>query len=427
MTELSAGGRSAEEILAEIDELRADDVAHESGRVFSLVFHAGPEHEAVVAAAHERYLWANALNPAAFGGLQRMQRDVIAITASLLGGDDPAGSADGGLAGFMTSGGTESILCAVEAAKVRWYERRPGADRGRVPNVVLPVTAHAAFDKGCRLFGLEPRRTPVDDRYRADVDAMAARVDDDTALIVASAPQYPQGVIDPVTDVAAIALEHDLHFHVDACMGGYTLPFLAAEGLVDAEWDFRVEGVTTISADLHKYAYVPKGASVIMHRDRESRRRQTFVFDGWLGGLYASPGLLGTRPGGPIAAAWASLQFLGRDGMARMARTSYEARVQLDEGVRAIPGLDVLGRPDATLCAFGAAPGGPDIFAVGDRIAARGWHLDRQGPPDNLHATCTPPQRGAVIDALLADLATAVDELGGARAEDRSATYAGFE
>ncbi len=170
-------------------------------------------------------------------------------------------------------------------------------------------------------------------------------------------------------------------------MGGFTLPFLAMDGLLDTAWDFRVPGVTTISADIHKYGYTPKGASAILHRDKTSRNRQTFVFDGWSGGLYASSGLLGTKPGGPIAAAWASLQLNGIDGFCRHARAAYDVRAGLEAGVRAIPGLTVLGQPEVTLCAISASDGSDvDVFAVADALWQSGWHLDRQAPPDSLHA-----------------------------------------
>ena len=186
--------------------------------------------------------------------------------------------------------------------------------------------------------------------------------------------------------------------------------------------------MTTISADIHKYGYTPKGASVILHRDKASRNRQTFVFDGWSGGLYASSGLLGTKPGGPIAAAWASFQLNGIDGFRRRARAAYDVRAGLETGVRAVPGLTVLGQPEVTLCAISAGEGSDvDVFAVADALWERGWHLDRQGPPDSLHATCTPVQASPVLDEFLADLGDIVAQLGGTRTDDRSTNYAVME
>jgi sphinganine-1-phosphate aldolase len=416
---LPASGLPAAEVLARIAELKAGDLDHHNGRVFSLVFHAGEEHEDVVSKAHALYLWENALNPSVFPGLRTMTADVVSATADLLTG---GGQVDG-VTGFLTSGGTESLLLAVKTAKVAGRER--GIDHG---NIVLATSAHAAFDKGCDYFGLEPRRVPVLADYRVDVDAMADAIDDATVLVVGSAPQYPQGVVDDIPAVAGLAAERGISCHVDACMGGFTLPFLAMEGLFDTPFDFRVPGVTTISADVHKYGYTPKGVSVILHRDKVSRQRQTFLFDGWLGGAYGSSGVPGTKPGGPIAAAWASFQFLGVDGFREKARAAHQARVQLEAGVRAIAGLTVVAEPEVTLCAIAAAEGsGLDVFAVMDALAVKGWHLDRQSPPDSLHASCSPQHEGRIVDELLTDLRATVEAIGGRRVEDRSTDYASLE
>lgn len=429
---LSETGRPAQEIAADLDAFKADDKRPERGRTFGLVYHPGDDVKDVIGDAYRRYLWHNALNPDVFPSLRRMSSEVVATTAWLLSGG-AVGAADpavtGGLAGFLTSGGTESILMAVKTAKVRGTER--GIDHG---NVVLPTSAHAAFAKGCTYFGLEERRVPVGADFRADADALADACDDATVLVVCSAPQYPQGVIDPVADVAAVAADRDVNCHVDACMGGFTLPFLERAGLVDAgrlPWDFRVPGVTTISADVHKYGYTPKGASVLVHRDKESRRRQTFVYDGWLGGFYASSGILGTKPGGPIAAAWAAFQYLGVEGYVERATQAWRARTRLEQEVRTIEGLTVLGEPEVTLLAIAADPAAPvavDPFVVGDALSERGWHLDRQAPPDSLHASVAPVHdTGTVLEEFLADLRAVVAEVGVARAEDRSTNYAVLE
>jgi sphinganine-1-phosphate aldolase len=418
-------GREAEDIFAEMEAMTADDKDFAAGRTFGLVYHAGHDVEEVARRAHDRFVWYNALNPDVKPSLREMQRSVLGATAWLLsGGAVDAGDGAAGLAGFMTSGGTESILMGVKAAKVRAAAER-SVDR---PNLVLPTSAHAAFNKACEYFGIEPRRIEVRDDYRADVDAMADAVDDQTILIVGSAPQYPQGVVDPVPEIAAIAEDRGINCHVDACMGGFTLPFLERAGLIDKLWDFRVPGVTTISADLHKYGFVPKGASVIMHRDKALRRNQTFVFDGWLGGFYASSGILGTKPGGPIAASYATLQYLGVDGYVEKASQAFRARERLVAEIRAIPGLTVLGDPEVTLCAITGEPGVVDAFKLGDELSARGWHLDRQAPPDSLHASCAPVHgTGTVLDEFLADVRVAMAAIGATAAEDRSTNYAGME
>lgn len=425
-------GRPARDIAADLEAFAVDDKRPELGRTFGLVYHPGDDVKEVVGDAYRRFLWHNALNPDAFPSLRRMSSEVVAATAWLLSGgavDAADPEVTGRLAGFLTSGGTESILLAVKTAAVRGHER--GIEGG---NVVLPSTAHAAFAKGCTYFGLEERRVAVGADFRADAGALADACDDGTVLVVCSAPQYPQGVIDPVAEVAAVAAERDVNCHVDACMGGFTLPFLERAGLVDAArlpWDFRVPGVTTVSADVHKYGFTPKGASVLLHRDTESRRRQTFVYDGWLGGFYASSGILGTKPGGPIAAAWTALQYLGVEGFVDKASQAFRARVRLEEAVRAVEGLTVLGRPEVTLLAIAAdeaAPVAVDPFLVGDRLSERGWHLDRQAPPDSLHASVAPVHdTGTVLDDFVADLRAVVAEVGVARAEDRSTNYAVLE
>lgn len=409
-------GRPADDVLADLEALTADDGDFAGGKVFGLVFHAGHDVEEVARKAHDRFVWHNALNPDVFPSLRQMTSDVVSSMAWLLSG---RGEVDPAPVGFLTSGGTESILMAVKTARVRG-----GLAPGR-GNVVLPASAHAAFSKGCDYFGLEERRVPVGDDWRADVDATADACDDDTVLVVGSAPQYPQGVIDPIPELAAIALDRDVNCHVDACMGGLVLPFM--EGL-DAEWDFRVPGVTTISADIHKYGYVPKGISVILHRDRASRSRQTFSTDNWLGGSYGSSGILGTKPGGPIAAGWAVFQYLGVSGYERLVAQAVRARQRMEAGVRAVPGLTVLGQPDATLLAIsGDGSGTVDPFAVDAGLIERGWRLDRQGPPDSLHATLTPIQE-ATVDAFVADLRDVAASVAGAgAAADRSTNYAKTE
>lgn len=426
-------GRSAEEVRALLEAATAEDHQPVDGRMFSLVFHAGPDVDAVAEAGHDALLWTNGLNPGPFPSLRRMSDDMVRWSTWLLSGG-AVGEGDGvreGLTGFLTSGGTESLVLAVLTAKQQGLER--GVERG---NVVLPTSAHAAFTKACHYFGLEERRIDVGPDFKADPDAMANAGDDDTVLLVASAPQYPQGVIDPVAEIAEIAADHGVNCHVDACMGGFTLPFMERAGLLGEDppaWDFRVPGVTTISADVHKYGYVPKGISVLAHRDKASRDRQVFITDGWLGGLYASSGILGTKPGGPVGAGWAVMQYLGVEGFTEKVRLAVAARERLAAGIEAIDGLRVVGSPETTLVAFGADPDAAapvDPFAVELALRERGWHLDRQGPPDSIHATCTPIQGMddcRVIEELLADLRQVVAEVAGTVESDRSANYATAE
>jgi sphinganine-1-phosphate aldolase len=413
---LPAHGMPAEAVLDQLSSLKAGDRDWRSGRVFSLVYSAGDEVHHLLEQASLLYLSENALNTEVFPSLRRMQADILSITGDLLGGDDST-------AGFMTSGGTESILMAVKAAR-EWGKAERGIDE---PSMVLATSAHAAFAKASHYFGVRSVRVPVGPDYRADVDAMTAAIDATTVLVVASAPSYPQGVVDPVPELAALAQERGILCHVDACMGGFLLPFLERLGRFEKPWDFRVPGVTSMSADLHKYGYAAKGASTVMYRSRDLRRHQAFLFDGWLGGAYGSPAMAGTKPAGPIAAAWAVLHHLGEDGYLRLTEAASDAARELLDGLRSMPELAVRGEPEATLVAFGAAdPEALDVFAVADVLARSGWFLDRQTPPDSLHGTVHAGHAGVIPD-VLADLGAAVAEVGAGRAEDRATTYGTVE
>ncbi len=387
-------------MLARLDALKEHDVRWRDGRAFTLAYYAGPEVAAVADEAYRRFSTDNALNTDAFPSLRTIQAEVVGVVADWLQAGPDA-------AGFMTSGGTESILMAVKAARERGRAER-GVTR---PNVVLPTSAHAAFEKGCYYFGLESRRVAVRDDWRADADAMADAIDDDTVLVVGSAPQYPQGVVDPIAEIAALAAERDINCHVDACMGGVTLTYLARLGYDITPWNFTVPGVTSISVDLHKFGYTAKGASVIVHRSKRLRAYQTFVTDNWLGGVYGSSGVLGTKGGGPMAAAWAVMHHLGDEGYLHLTARARQATEQIAAAVRAMPGLQLRAEPDAMLLSFGAADTASlDVFAVADALWRRGWYVDRQGPPPSIHLTVNAVHADKV-DAFLDDLRASIDEV----------------
>jgi glutamate/tyrosine decarboxylase-like PLP-dependent enzyme len=395
----------AQEVLRQVAEIGAKDLNWKQGRAFSLAYYAGADVQEVADQALAMYASTNGLNADAFPSLKKFQSEVVQMVSAWVHGGDQA-------AGFMTSGGTESILLAVKGARERG-RREKGIT---TPNVVLATSAHAAFEKACYYFGLESRRITVDAEWRADVTAMSAAIDSNTVLLVGSAPQYPQGVIDPISEIAALGLSMDINVHVDACMGGVTLPFLERLGMPITPWDFRVDGVTSISVDLHKYGYTAKGASVILHRNKKLRSYQTFVTDNWLGGFYGSSGVLGTKSGGPMAAAWAVMNYLGDDGYLRLTKAAYDACQQLADAIEQFPELQLRARPDSTLLSFGARETHDDslpmfdIYAVADLLAQRGWYVDKQSPPASLHCTVN-AVHGAVIDDFLIDLRWAVDEV----------------
>jgi glutamate/tyrosine decarboxylase-like PLP-dependent enzyme len=399
--DLPNAGMPPEKVFAHLDELKRDDVDWRGGRAFSLVYYGGADVLAVAEEAYRRYSSENALNTDAFPSLRTIQSDVVAIVGRWLHAGDEG-------AGFMTSGGTESILMAVKAARERGRKERGIT----APNVVLPTSAHAAFEKGCYYFGLESRRVAVGPDWVADVAAMAEAIDDNTVLLVGSAPQYPQGVIDPIPEIAALAATRDINCHVDACMGGVTLTYMAMLGETVLPWNFAVPGVTSISVDLHKFGYTAKGASVIMHSSKKLRGYQTFVTDNWLGGMYGSSGVLGTKGGGSMAAAWAVMHYLGNEGYMRVTAAARSACLQLEAAVAAIPELTIRAHPHTTLLAFGAADEARlDVFAVADALWRRGWYVDRQGPPASLHCTVSVVHGDGKIEAFASDLRDAVAEV----------------
>lgn len=412
-------GCDIDDVLTELVAKRHADVDWASGRSFGMVYDGGPSVHEVAQRTAAAFLHENALNTKAFPSLGSIQSEVVRWTAVLLHG--PAGTA-----GFLTSGGTESILCAVLAAR-----ERGRAERGiTAPEMVVAESAHAAFHKAGHLFGVSVRKTPVLADWTADVDAMAAAANENTVLFVGSAPQYPQGVVDPIPAIAALAMEVGANCHVDACMGGFVLPFAEMLGRHVPPWDFRVEGVTSISADVHKLGYAPKGVSVIVYASSALRAYQTFVFDDWLGGFYASPNIQGTRSGAPMAMAWAVMRHLGIDGYKALTATALHTADRLRVAIADTDGLRVLGDGRFHLVAMAgdpAAPGGPiDVFALGDALHARGWFHDRQSPPDSLHSTVS-NGNAVVLDEYIAALAASVAEVRGTSAADRSTNYATLE
>jgi sphinganine-1-phosphate aldolase len=389
--ELPERGSSRDDILARMRQRKGADADWEGGRVWSLIYHAGEDVDDMLRAANELYMFENALNPFRFPSLRTMEEEVCAMTAGLLHAPEEFG-------GAMTSGGTESILMAVKAARDRARAEK-GIER---PRALVPYSAHPAFAKACKYLGLELVQVPLDADKRADVGAAEKLIDDDTVLVVGSAPNYPFGVVDPIPELAALAAERQINFHTDACLGGFLLPFLEELGVEVPPFDFRVPGVATISADVHKYGYCTKGASVITHRTKAHLHQyQLFVYDQWPGGFYGSFAMAGARPAAPIAAAWAVMNFLGREGYRRLARVVHDTTEKIRKGIDAIPELAVWADPVMSVLSFGSEK--IDIAAVGDVMDERGWHLDRQNDPAALHMMVS-PAHAEVADAFLGDL-----------------------
>lgn len=408
-------GVASGELMARLESLKVDDADWRSGHTWSLVYHASDEHSDLLKQAYTQLFSENGLNPIAFPSLRRFEAEVVRMAASLLNGGPE-------VVGTMTSGGTESLLMAVKTYR-DWARKSKAIDR---PTMVLPRTAHAAFAKAAHYFDVEPVWVEVGPDLQADVSAMADAIRDDTILMVGSAPNYPHGMIDPIEELAGVAVSAGIGFHVDACLGGFLLPWLERLGYPIPPFDFRIDGVTSMSADVHKYGYAAKGASTILYRSTELRRHQFHVTTGWPGGIYASPSMAGTRPGGAIAAAWAALQAMGEEGYLAIAERLMDAAIRLVDGVAAIDGLRVLGKPPATVFAFESDSDDVDIYAVGDALEERGWHMDRQIAPASLHVMVTSPSHADVVDDFLADLTASVDQVRrnpGASQQGQAALY----
>ena len=379
---------TTDDVLATLRTLQALDLPAHGGRTLAYVYDSGlADADAVGLEALAMFASSNGLDPTAFPSLLRMENDLVALTGGLL--DAPEG-----YAGSVTSGGTESILLAVLAA-------RQGVETSD-PSMVIPVSAHAAFHKASEFLGVRAVLVDVDPvTLRADPAAMEAAIDDTTVLVVASAPSYAHGVVDPVTEIAALAAERGIRCHVDACIGGWVLPHLDGT----PPWTFAVEGVTSISVDLHKYAYTPKGVSVLLHRTPALRRGHFFASANWPGYTMLNSTMQSTRSGGPLAAAWAVTQRIGVEGYARLAREARDATLAVADAVDGIPGLRVLTAPDSTLVAL-VADESCDVFTVADEMLERGWFVQPQmsfvDVPPTLHLTLSAATAPSVPELVVA-------------------------
>lgn len=386
-------------VLEELSQFAKEDPDYRKLKTWSLVYFLGDEHTDFLLKAYGQYLSANGLNPMAFKSLKLLENQVVRMTANLLHGGREA-------AGVMTSGGTESCLLAVKT----YRDMGRAVKRIRRPEMVLPETAHVAWEKGAEYFGVKAVHAPLRKDLGVDVDAVRKLVNRNTVMILGSAPEYPHGIIDPIPELGIVAGDRKIPLHVDACLGGFLLPFMEKLGHDLPRWDFRVPGVTSISADAHKYAFSAKGASVILYRSVEILKHQFFVHENWPGGVFASPALLGTRPGGAYAAAWASIMALGEDGFLANTAGMMEAVKKLKEGIRAIPDLEIVGEPKTAIFSYRSSSKEVNIFAVADQMEQRGWHIDRLQRPDALHVMVTPLHLQVIEDYLI-DLKTSVDHV----------------
>jgi sphinganine-1-phosphate aldolase len=394
-------GRSREEILAELREIAiAEDAVWEAGGCSGTMYCGDHEHYAFLKEAFGLFAHQNALQRDMCPSATRFEGEIIAMALDLFHGGVVS---DGEPAGMVTSGGTASITHAMLAYREQGREER-GIEH---PNVVKPETGHPAFDKACHLFGIELRRAPVDSESTlVRVDAIEDLIDERTVAIVGSAGNYGYGTIDPIAELAELAIHRGIGLHVDGCLGGFLLPFGEELGYGIPPFDFRVPGVTSISADTHKYGYGLKGTSTVLFRDRSLRNRCYFFMPDWSGGKYFSPGLEGSRSDGLFAATWASLVSLGRQGYRKYAKDIFETSAAMQVAVRSHPELRLLGNP-TFLFAFSSDEF--DIYHVNDEMKRRGWRFNGLQYPNALHMAVTRPQtQPGVTERFARDLATAV-------------------
>ncbi len=398
---IPAHGIGRDHVRTALESFRAHDVKWQTGRTWAYVYDAGDEAKDVAAESFTAYMGENALDPTAFPSMLALETQIVAMVAH-------HASAPESVVGNFTSGGTESIFCAMKAARDWARATKPHISR---PQVLLPHTAHASFHKVAHFLCLDVVTVPVDlNTYQADPVAMRAAVTPDTIMIVGSAVSYAHGVVDPIAELGAIAEDHGLWLHVDGCIGGFLLPYFRRFGGEFPVYDFAIPQVTSMSIDLHKYAFAPKGASVVLYRDASYRQYAFYACSGWSGYTVVNTTVQSTKGGGPLAAAWAMLNYFGDDGYEALFGRCWDATRRLVDGVREIPDLRVLVEPHSNLLAFTSDT--VSVFHICDEMKFRGWFIQPQlafgGSKENIHLSIN-PKAVECVEPMLADLRDCVD------------------
>jgi sphinganine-1-phosphate aldolase len=398
---LPDAGRAREDVLEELRVMaKEEDAFWETGKCSGTMYCGDHDHYHFMNEAFGLFAHVNVLQRDMCPSATKFEAEILGMALDLF---NAGAVTDGSPAGLVTTGGTGSILHAVLA-----YREQAADARGvRQPNFIKPETGHPAFDKACHLFGIEMRQAPIDPATTlVDVGWVADNIDENTIAIMGSACNYPYGTVDPIEELGALAIERNVGLHVDACLGGFILPFGEELGYPIPRFDFRVPGVTSISADTHKYGYAFKGSSTLLFRDKSLRNAQYFFVPGWTGGKYMSPGIEGSRSGGLIAASWAAMVQLGRAGYRGYAEKIFAVADQMQDAVRSHPELRIMGTP--YFC-FSFTSDEFDIYHVNDFMRERGWRFNGQQYPNAIHMAVTRPQtQPGVAEAFATDLADAV-------------------
>ena len=398
-------GLPKEEIFKILQSYKGEDLDWQSGKVLGFIYDAGKKVHDVTHEAYTMYLTENALDPLSFPSLLRLENEVVRMTANLL-------DCNSEVVGNFTSGGTESLILAVKTARDYSRAVKPHI---KEPEMVLAITAHSSLFKACHYLGIKPVVTRVhDDTFVADVDAMRAAITDNTILVVGSAPGYAHGVVDPVPEIAALALEKDLLCHVDACVGGIHLSYMRKLGYDVPDFNLNVPGVTSLSVDLHKYGYAPKGASIVLHKNKALRKYQIWGCSRWTGYPVINAAITSAKSGGPMAAAWAVLNYMGDEGYMEIVREVMAATQLMIDGVSRIDGLWVLGKPDMCMFALASTTDKINVYRLAEEMKKTGWYLQpqfaRENSPANLHISLN---RSTVPQAreFLKDFENTVEEI----------------
>jgi sphinganine-1-phosphate aldolase len=398
-------GIGREDIIREMEALKSlEESRWKDGFASGAVYHGDEEHIRFLNRVYGLNSQTNPLHSDLWPSISKYEGEVVSMTAEMLGGGKTGGSGDHDrqICGVVSSGGTESILLAMKTYR-DWARDKKGITR---PEMVVPVTAHAAFDKAAQYFNIEIKHIPVDGDYRADVKAARRAITRNTIVLVGSAPSFPHGMVDPIARLSELARQRDIGFHTDACLGGFVLPWAERLGYRVPPFDFRLPGVTSISADTHKYGYAAKGTSVILYRGRELRRYQYFKATDWPGGLYFSPTFAGSRPGALSAACWAAMISMGREGYMEATRKILETGAKIKKGIRGMPDLFILGDP-LWVIAFGSKT--LDIYRVMDQMTGKHWSLNGLHKPSCVHLCITLRHtQPGVAERFIRDLKSAV-------------------
>ena len=376
---LPALGRDRDAILEELAAMQAHESSRwEDGYASGAVYHGDSAHVDFLNAAYALHSQSNPLHTDLFPSASKFESEIVSMTANMLG----ASPTPDDIVGLVSSGGTESIMLAMKSYRDLAREKR-GITQ---PEMIAAVTAHVAFDKAAHYFGIKMTRIPVDDQYRADWIAAKDAINRNTIVMIGSAPSFPHGVIDPIAEMSAVALEAGIGFHTDACLGGFVLPWAERLGYPVPPFDFRLPGVTSMSADTHKYGYAAKGTSVVLYRGQDLRHAQYFVATEWPGGLYFSPTFAGSRPGALSAACWAAMVSTGEAGYLEATRRILQTADLIKEAIRGIPELEILGDP---LWIIAFASDSLPIYQVMDAMTRKGWSLNGLHKPSCVHLAVT--------------------------------------